>query len=357
VVGPNRPKQVLSPGWRSVGALNWSPRGDEVWFSATRSGVARALYAVTLNGRERRVLSVAGGLSLRDISREGRVLLARDNEHLGIQFVGAGATEPRELSWKDWSMVMDISPDGKKILFGAEGEDSGLSYQVGLRPTEGSAPVILGSGAAQSLSPDGKWALSIMPPPNDQIVLLPTGAGNPKTLERGSVERYQFAGAKWFSDSRQIVFVGMEAGHGPRCYVQSIEGGGPRAFTVDGMVFCSVSPNGSILEYTEDSRALLFQNASSEKPDKEFKFTEGETPSGWTADGKALYLVQTLRQPATITRFEIETGQRTLWKQLPPAPTGSALENEHVVITPDGQSYAYCYSDHSSDLYVVVGLK
>lgn len=185
VVDLNGNKRTLSGFWESLRGLAWDPRGGEIWFAASRSGVSRALYAVSLSGRERRVLSVAGGLSMQDISRDGRVLLTRDSERLGILFMGPGESQFRELSWKDWSLVADISPDGKQILFGEEGENSGLSYQVGLRPTDGSAPIILGSGAAQSLSPDGKWALSIMPPPNDQIVLLPTGAGNQKTLERG----------------------------------------------------------------------------------------------------------------------------------------------------------------------------
>ena len=61
-------KRTLSEFWESLRGLAWSPNGDEVWFAATRSGVARALYAVTLNGVERHVLTVPGGLSLRDIS-------------------------------------------------------------------------------------------------------------------------------------------------------------------------------------------------------------------------------------------------------------------------------------------------
>jgi len=350
-------KRTLSGFWESLRGLAWSPHGDEVWFAATRSGVARALYAVTMNGIERRVLTVAGGLSVRDISREGRVLISRDNEQLGIVFVGAGDTEPRDLSWEDWSMVTDISPDGKRILFGAEGENSGFSYQVGLRPTDGSAPVILGSGGAQTLSPDGKWAISIMPPPNDQIVLLPTGAGTSKTLERGSVEHYIYTGAKWFPDARQIVFMAYEAGHGPRCYAQSVEAGKPRAFTPDGVMVCTVSPTGRILALTEDSRALLYTSASSERPDKEFKFDQGEMPSGWTSDGKFLYLVQTMKQPATIARFEIASGLRSLWKQVSPPPGKTGMKSVGVVITPDGKSYAYTYSNHSSDLYLVQGLK
>jgi len=196
-----------------------------------------------------------------------------------------------------------------------------------------------------------------VPPPSEQLLLLPAGPGSPKILERGSVERYQFAGAKWFPDSKQIVFVAREAGHGPRCYVQSVEGGKPRAFTADRMASCSVSPNGEILESTDDSRALLFRSISSERPDKEFKLDPGEVASGWTADGKFLYLTQTTQEPMTITRLEIETGRRTPWKRLPSPPTRAVPEGEHVVITPDGQSYAFCYSDHSSDLYLVVGLK
>ena len=113
-------------------------------------------------------------------------------------------------------MVADISSDGKKILFGDEGENSGLSYQVGLRPVDGSPPVMLGPGSAQALSPDGNWALSIIPPPNDQIVLLPTGAGTPRTLERGPIDHYQVARAAWFPDGKQIAFVGTEPGHGAR---------------------------------------------------------------------------------------------------------------------------------------------
>lgn len=355
IVDLNGNKRTVSGFWESLRGLAWSPRGDELWFAATRSGLARALYAATLNGRERRILTVPGGLTLRDISHDGRVLLSRDHEREGIMFVGAGETKPRELSWEDYSMVTDISSDGKRILFGAEGENSGLSYQVGLRLTDGSAPVMLGSGEAQSLSPDGKWAISTMPPPNDQLLLLPTGAGSPKTLERGAVEHYLYAGAKWFPDGSEIVLVGYEAGHGPRCYVQSVEGGKPRAFSPDGTVFCSVSPAGQILAFTQDSRVLLYRSESSDQPEKEIKLEQGEMPRGWTADGKSLYLVRTVKDSVTITRLEIESGRRTPWKQIP-QPLGSA-KCEAVVITPDGQSYAYTYSSHTSDLYLVEGVK
>ncbi|HEY1467946.1 MAG TPA: winged helix-turn-helix domain-containing protein, partial [Candidatus Acidoferrum sp.] len=357
VVSLSGKKRVLTEFWESERGLAWTPRGDELWFAAAHSGVSRSIYAVSLSGRTRSILNVAGGLSLEDISRDGRLLLSRDNERLGILFMGAGEKEPRELSWKDWSIAMDISNDGKQILFGEEGEDSGFSYQVGLRPTDGSPPVMLGSGAAQSLSPDGKWALSIMPPPNDQIVLLPTGAGLAKTLERGPIEHYQFGGTRWFPDAKRIVFVGSESDHGQRCYVQSVEAGKPRAFTADGVGFCSVSPSGQILAVTEDHRALLYDSESSNKPYKEFTIQPGELPSGWSADGRFLYLSQTRETPMTISRLELASGRRQMWKQLPPPPDNSVMKSEAVVISRDGQSYAYTYSHHLSDLYLVQGLK
>ena len=350
-------KRTLSGFWESERGLAWSPSGDEVWFAATRSGVGRALYAVNLLGQERRVLNVAGGLSLEDISRDGRVLLTRDNERLGILFEGPGDKEPRDLSWKDWSLVTDITPDGKQILFGEEGENSGTSYQVGIRPTDGSPPVILGSGNAQSLSPDGRWALSILPPPNDQIVLLPTGAGNPRPLERGPIERYQFARASWSPDGKQIVFVGFESGHGPRCYVQSVEGGRPRPFSVEGTVFCTVSPDGHILGVTEDRRGQLYRSTENAVPEKEFQFNAGETPGGWTSDSKFFYLVHSEPARVTVTRFEVASGRRQFWKEIPAPPTNTEMKGEEVVLTPDGQSFAFTYSRHLSDLYLVQGLK
>jgi Tol biopolymer transport system component len=349
-------KRTLSEFWESERGLAWSPRGDEVWFAAARSGLNRQLHAVDLNGRLRQVLSVPGGLSLHDISKDGRVLLTRDNERLGIVFVGANSTEPRDLSWADWSMVTDLTPDGKHMLFGEEGENSGPSYHVGLRPTDGSAPVILGSGSAQSLSPDGNWALSIMPPPNEQIVLLPTGAGSLKTLERGSVEHYRHGRANWFPDGKKIVFAGYETGHGAQCFVQSVEGGKPKAFTPEGMLGCAVSPDGVILALAEDARVLVFTSESSTKPAKQFQLEPGEFPSGWTADGKYLYLTETQQRPMSIVRMDLVTEKRQPWKQMS-LPPEAGVKCEEAVVTPDGQNYAFTYSRHTADLYLVKGLR
>jgi DNA-binding winged helix-turn-helix (wHTH) protein/Tol biopolymer transport system component len=350
-------KRTLSSFWESERGLAWAPSGEEVWFAATRSGLGRALYAVSLSGQERRVLSIAGGLSLHDISRDGLVLLTQDNERVGIRFVGPDKKAPTDLSWHNWSMAAAISPDGKRILFGEEGENSGPSYRVGLRPTDAAPPVMLGEGVAQSLSPDGNWAISIMPPPNDQIVLLPTGAGNPRALDRGPIVRFQFERAGWFADGRQILYAGSESGHGQRCYVQDVDGGKPRALTPEGIAFCSAAPDGHVLAVTDDFRGLLYTSNLSAAPERELRMNAGEVPVGWTADSKYVYLVARAQEPKLVLRLELASGRRQTWKELPTPAANTGMKSDDVVITPDGRFFAYTYTVCQTDLYLVRGLK
>ena len=54
-----------------------------------------------------------------------------------------------------------------------------------LRGTDGPG-VRLGEGQAQDLSRSGKWALG-SPDLSQQMVLYPTGAGEPRRLERGGL--------------------------------------------------------------------------------------------------------------------------------------------------------------------------
>jgi DNA-binding winged helix-turn-helix (wHTH) protein/Tol biopolymer transport system component len=360
-------KKTLSGLWESERGLAWSPNDSEVWFAAAHSGVEWALYAVNLYGQERRLLSVAGGLILRDVARDGRVLLNRVNEQLGIMFLRLGEKEPRDLSWLDWSLAVDISPDGKQILFDEEGGNSGPFYQVGLRPTDGSPPVMLGPGNAQALSPDGKWALSILPSPRDQMLLLPTGPGTAKELERGPIEHYSFAGARFFPDGKQILFAASEPGHGFRCYAQSVEGGKPRPISVDNSVLCKVSPQGSILAMTDDFKLLFYAAGAAEranpKAEKVLQLDPGDAPITWSADGRYLYLAQRSvfgqnpHQPLKITRLEVDTGHRQPWKQFSLPESQTAMKTEGIVMTPDTNSLAYTYSRNYSDLYLVRGLK
>src|SRR5438552_1686137 len=77
VVDRNGKTTVLSHDWEGEGGLAWSPACKEVWFTATTSGSRLASLAVTLNGKERRVLAIPGGMTVLDMARDGRALVFR----------------------------------------------------------------------------------------------------------------------------------------------------------------------------------------------------------------------------------------------------------------------------------------
>src|SRR5207245_1656666 len=97
--------------------LAWSPRGDEIWYAAAEKGAARALRAVSMGGQHRLVLRAPGEITLQDVSRDGRVLLTRENWWRRIIGRGAGEARERDLSWLDWSTPVALSADGKSMLF------------------------------------------------------------------------------------------------------------------------------------------------------------------------------------------------------------------------------------------------
>jgi eukaryotic-like serine/threonine-protein kinase len=61
VIGPDGKEKKLTSGWLSLEGIAWSPAGDEVWFSGTRSGSSENLRGVTLGGKLRDITNVPGG--------------------------------------------------------------------------------------------------------------------------------------------------------------------------------------------------------------------------------------------------------------------------------------------------------
>ena len=159
-------KTTLTGKWASEHGLAWAPSGKEVWFSATEAGANRSLYGVSLSGKLRVVARVTGGLKLHDIAKSGRVLLTRESPRVGIRGILAGDERERDMSFLDYSFASDLAADGKTLLFDEEGEAGGANYTVFLRKSDRSPVIRLGEGNALALSPDLKWALSIIPAPN-----------------------------------------------------------------------------------------------------------------------------------------------------------------------------------------------
>ena len=146
LVGPKSAYRVLSPRWKTLRGLVWSPSGSEVWFSAMReNGASSYLQAVSLSGAERTVLRAPGTLRLEDATAEGKVLLRLEESTSEIAALPPGEARERDLTWLDWPILRDISRDGKSILFDETGTGAGERSRVYLRRTDGSPAVRLWS--------------------------------------------------------------------------------------------------------------------------------------------------------------------------------------------------------------------
>jgi len=253
-------KKILS-STQTGGALGlaWSPAGDEVWFTATKVGIDRALFAVNLSGSEHLVARVPADLTLQDTWPDGRVLLTRDNWRRGITVLASSTPAERDLTWLDWSYPLTLSRDGKTLLFREEGEAGGPSYAVYLRTTDGAPAVRLGEGASMALSPDGKWALCTRPDQPSQLFLLPTKAGEARSVPHGQLSEVISTHADWFPDGKRVLFSATEAGRSARLFVQDLEGGVPKSISPEGTnaVGFALSPDGQVVAAVGPGRQRL----------------------------------------------------------------------------------------------------
>lgn len=346
--------RARSHHYSSVQGVAWSADGREVWFTAAPFGAERALYAMDLSGKERMVLHVPSILTLHDISRDGRVLLGKDDAQIGMVARGPDDKTERDISWFDWSVLAALSKDGKTVLFSETGEAVGADYGIYLRNIDGSPAIRLGEGAFGDLSPDGKWAASVNLQTPSQLELLPTGVGEPRVLTHDNIEHLF---TRWHPDGKYILFVGQEAGHGRRTYLFDLASGTTRAVTSEGTAGTVISPDGSKFLTTANGRdfsVCKFEGDGSSQPVK--GMLPNEQPIQWDADSKHL-LVATRQIPVTVFRLDPDSGQRQAWKQIITIDPAGVESVAGIAFDSRGDTYAYSYYRVLSELYVVHGLK
>jgi len=356
-------KTKLSDQWFTIQGLAWSPDGKEIWFTASKSGTDRTLYASTLDGKLRTIARLPGALMLYDIARDGRVLLVRASwrrELIGLGDEG----KQRELSWLDYSYPAELSADGKTLLFDEEGgggslaysKSGGYTYGVYIRSTDGSPAVLLGEGSALALSPDGKWAITETQVSPAQLRLLATGAGQAKDLTSDSINHNW---AHWFSDGKRVLFSGNEADRGEKLYVLDLDSSKTRAITPEGVNGNSfaISPDSQwVAAIGPDQRDYLYPVQGGD-PQVIPGANQGEQPITWSSDGRSLYVYQPGELPAHVFRIDIHSGQRTLWKNLMPTDPAGVENIGPILLTPDAKTCVFGYHRNLADLYLVEGLK
>jgi Tol biopolymer transport system component len=346
-------RKTSSSFYSSVQGVAWSPNGKEVWFSAVPGGSARSIYALDLSGKERLIYRSPGGLTIHDISRTGLVLLTADKSRVSIYALPPGETHERSLSWFDWSLVTDMSADGKTIIFSETGEAVGTNYGIYMRKTDGSPAVRLGDGGFGFLSPDGKWVVAQVSTPG-KLMLYPTGVGETRQL---SDDKSDHANAAWLPDSKSVVFTMAESGHKRRTYLLGIDGGTPRALTPEGVVGALISPDGKFLVARDgQSQRWLYPIAGGEPQKLNFSLNADDAVMGFFPDGNSLR-VRNRSIPIQVSRIDLTTGHREPWKEIMPADPAGVQSIFSLRFSNDGKAYAYSLNRIQSDLYVVDGLK
>jgi Tol biopolymer transport system component len=83
----------------------------------------------------------------------------------------------------------------------------------------------------------------------------------------------------------------------------------------------------------------------------------GEIATGWSPDGRTLFVMGRGQVPAQVVRIDLSSGQRTPWKTVEPADAAGIDTVGRLLMSSDNKSYVYAYVRTLSDLYLVQGLK
>jgi len=355
-------KQIASAGpWNSIQGIAWSSSGAEVWFAASagNEGWADQIRALDLSGRQRMILRLPGITRLHDISRDGRVLITKEQWRALMPFKGPKDSKERDLSWLDLSALCDLALDSQSVIFTEIGQAPGQDYFLYLRKTDGSPAVKLGEGFTGAVSPDGKWVLSVSAENPSRLVLLPKGAGDAKTLPGQGLT--QFSGPSWTPDGKMVAYDATD-GHAWRLYVQDLLGGKSRAVTTELSSVSPdetqpVSPDGKYL-FGRDLERKGYRYPLDGSPPIEIAGLEPEESfAGWSGDSHSIFLFSKARYPVKVFKLDVSTGSRRVIKEILPEDLVGLDSVFALRVSRDEKSFAYSYVRSLSELYLVNGLK
>jgi Tol biopolymer transport system component len=351
--------RMLTGGLAAQG-LAWTPDGREVWFTARDPEVGQwVLWAVNRNGIRRQVWRVPGDLLIQDIANDGRVLLTIEKHRFSM--AAAGPARPQQdFSLFEYSLIFDISSDGKQLLFADTTGGSATSSAVYMRQIDtNNAPLRLGSGGVAALSPDGQWVAALSEE-YEHLGLIPTHAGNTRNLPRGTIERY--ATVTWLPDARHLVFVGNEPHHDRRYFLQDVAGGLAQPITPEGVssyfYWPSISRDGRyVAALTNDGKPIAYPIAGG--PARAIPGARvGDVPTRmWYPDGHSLLVYRPDEQPATVYRVDLASAIRVPVRQYMPNDSTGVEWVGPILFSQDFHAYGFSYCRDLSSLYLVSGLK
>jgi eukaryotic-like serine/threonine-protein kinase len=345
----------LTREFASAQGLAWSRDGREIWFTAADS-TDRQLFGVSLSGKQRPILTTPQGTRILDIAADGRVLFSNDQQQTEITAIDpATGKERRGLEWFNGSMMGDISPDGKAIVFMEWGGPAGSLYLMVYRKLDGSAPVALGPGAAPRFSPDGTAAAATLVSRPPQVAVNPIGTGESRRLPVGEIASLK--SVNWFPDGKHVLLTGAAEGQPLRTYEMDLLGGKPQALGPADFVGSAAAKDGKRIAGRNSSAEAVVFDRETQKMQVIPGVGPGDQFQTWTEDGQGLLVSSATPWEARMYRLEVATGKRTLLQTVEPSVKAGSMQNVRLSYAEDSKTYAYSTLRVQGTLYVVEGLE
>ncbi len=350
-------RRELGPTWGSAPSLDWSPGGNELWVSATRTGSDLALVGLALDGRERELMPASGRMLLHDVDADGRALIERRAEQVEIPAAFGGGPE-RNLAWLRGTMPVEFSADGRSLLLVETAEAGNDDYTCFVRSTDGSPPVRVGAGRGTSLSRDGRFVAAVPVREPYHVAILPVGPGVPRSVRFDGIDHYSWA--EFHPDGRRLLLRGAPR-NGSHCvYVGALEGGQAREVAHRGFVIDAsahgITPDGREFVARGADKRLYLLSFDGGVP-RVVPRSEGDNFAGFAAGGRELFVWRAGPFPMRIERVDSTTGTRRLWRSLQARDGLGVRPLPFARLAEGGSAYAYSFYRGLSELFVVAGLR
>ena len=369
IVDPSGRKLAESKVYALPEGLSWSPSGKEIWFSAM-SESPLTVMAMDMKGNVRVVLNAPVQLYLKDISRDGQLLLSRGEFTADIMAQPPGQTAQRKLTWYGWSLMNDISDDGQTILF-MEAGSTGFDWGSYIRRMDGSDAVRIGEMGYGHFSADQKWVYggcdpTEFPPGSAELFLnpilriVPVGAGAPRDIKYAN-GLTNGSPLRPLPDGTPLVN-GAEPGHKVRAYLVPLDGNGIRPVTPEGVEGLLPTPDGRYVLGVQEGPKLFPVEGGT-------PVALNNPPGGivpgmdiilrWDKSGKKLYLAKgrmeyAVRTGWTVSLFDPYSGKLEPWIDITYPGDRSGLSGcARPYLSADGKAFAYSCMHRLSQLLVV----
>lgn len=347
LINPQGQRRVLTKEFESIQGLAWSPKDNEVWFSASESAELNSIRAVDLQGRTWRVAAGPIRMHLQDIDEDGQLLLSAENIHWQIGVGDAKSGAVQDFSPFEYEAMGGLSQDGNTVSLNSFDIAGDSSYRLYLQRRDGSTPILVGHGVATAFSNDGKWLASVDPAHPENLFLIPAGVGEARTLHAPADGYY--AGTSFFPDGKHLLITTVSAGQGPQSAVQEVESGSVRPIGEDDRfvkpnimnLFPGPSPDGKYCIESDGKGGYWLQPIGEAGARQLPAIAADERIINWHNDSNNIFVARNDGPNVQVTNLELSSGRRTLWMTFSPPDKTALTPNTFLLITPDGAHFSY----------------